>query len=100
MTLCRAASAALAVTISLGAAAQQPKPKGAAPADEPEEIATWIGNRFLQTASPFVNDKGIFEGTFNHRFYQPVIEAGGGNLFGLDSGTSVHFSMDYAIVKN
>jgi hypothetical protein len=112
MTLSRALLAVLAASISLGARAQNPppadqkpapdaaKPKAAAPAEEPPEIGSWIGNRFLQTASPFVNDKGIFEATFNHRFYESVINSGGSRLWGLDNGAAVYLSVDYALVKN
>ena len=110
MTRSRALLAAFAASISFRVQAQSPpadqkplpdgvKPKAAA-AEEAPEIGSWIGNRFLQTASPFVNDKGIFEANFNHRFYESVINSGGSRLLGLDNGAAVYLSMDYAVVKN
>jgi hypothetical protein len=74
--------------------------KAEAPAEDAEEIGAWVGNRFLQTASPFVNDKGIFEAVFNHRFYSSIVDSGGSRLFGLDNGAAVFLSMDCAILKN
>src|SRR5258707_13877576 len=108
----RALLAVLAASISLGARAQNPPPaeqkpapdaakaKAAAPADEPPEIGSWIGNRFLQTASPFVNDKGIFEASFNHCFYESVSNSGGSRLWRLDNGAAVFLSIDYALWHN
>src|SRR5512146_2749907 len=74
--------------------------KAQAPAEDVEEPGAWIGNRFLQTATPLVNDKGIFEANFNHRFYASIVDSGGSRLLGLDNGAAVYLSMDYAIVKN
>ena len=109
----RAALTVLLASAALSARAQTPpaqdpaapkpepaKTQAAAPAEEPEEIGTWIGNRFLQTASPLTNDKGIFEATFNHRFYESVINSGGSRLLGLDNGASITLAVDYAPLKN
>jgi hypothetical protein len=57
------------------------------------------GTRFLQTQSPLVNDKGIFEVVFTHRFNQPVNEAGGNDLFGLDSGANIGIGVSWAPVS-
>src|SRR5262249_28321369 len=112
MTMRRTALAVLLSSAALAARAQNApkppeakdakdaKPKAEAPAEEPEEIGAWIGNRFLQTSSPLVNDKGIFEANFNHRFYASIIESGGSRLYGLDNGAAVFLSMDYAPLKN
>jgi hypothetical protein len=103
----RALPALLLATAALSARAQDApkpattaKPAAAAPADEPEEIGAWLGNRFLQTATPLVNDRGLFEANFNHRFYDSVVDSGGSRLFGLDNGAAVYLSMDYAPVRN
>lgn len=66
-----------------------------------EPLPDWdpgYGDRFLQTASPLVNDQGIFQVLFTHRFNQPVNEAGGNNLFGLDSGANIGIGLSWAPV--
>lgn len=112
MSVSRTALAVVLSWFTLAAKAQE-TPKPAAPpakdakpaaakaeAEEVEDIGAWVGNRFLQTASPFVNDKGIFEANFNHRFYSSVVDSGGSRLFGLDNGAAVFLSMDYAVLKD
>jgi hypothetical protein len=88
----------VALAAAIPALGQQPAPTKPAAPDEPPE--TWIGNRFLQTQSPLTNDKGIFEASFNHRFYTAVVDGGGGKLFGLDDSANVFLYMEYAPVKN
>jgi hypothetical protein len=114
MTVSRTALAVVLSCFALGARAQDaakpgdqpqkdakpPAAMAAAPAEDAEEAGAWVGNRFLQTASPLVNDKGIFEAVFNHRFYASIVESGGSRLFGLDNGAAVFLSMDYAVLKN
>ncbi len=66
-----------------------------------QEAKFWdpgYADRFLQTASPLVNEKGILEALFTHRFNQPVISAGGNNLFGLDSGANIGLGLGYVPV--
>jgi hypothetical protein len=78
------------------------KPQAAADAEEEEadETAAWIGTRYLQTATPLVNELGLFEANFNHRFYDSWINAGGSRLYGLDNGASIYLAMDYVPIKN
>ncbi|MFN7989675.1 MAG: DUF5777 family beta-barrel protein [Thermoanaerobaculia bacterium] len=66
-----------------------------------QEAETWdpgYGDRFLQAPSPLVNDEGLFQVLFTHRFNQPVNEAGGNNLFGLDSGANIGIGLGYVPV--
>jgi len=63
-----------------------------------QEAPAWepgYGVRFLQTASPLVNEKGLLEAVFTHRFNQAVNQAGGNDLFGLDSGANVGLGLSY-----
>lgn len=69
----------------------------AAPA---EELDPGYGTRFLQTHSPLVNAPGVLEAMFQHRFNQAVIDAGGDNLFGLDSGANIGLGVSLSPVKN
>jgi hypothetical protein len=55
--------------------------------------------RFLQTHSPLVNDAGILETLFTHRFNQPVNQAGGTDLFGLDNGASIGLGLSWVPVR-
>ncbi|MFI5413800.1 MAG: DUF5777 family beta-barrel protein, partial [Candidatus Lutacidiplasmatales archaeon] len=67
-----------------------------------QEAPPWepgYGDRFLQTASPLVNDQGILEAIFTHRFNVPVNQSGGNQLFGLDSGANVGLGVSYAPVS-
>jgi hypothetical protein len=84
----RSAFAALALAAAFPLAAQDPPP----------DWDPGYGDRFLQTASPLVNDQGLFQVLFTHRFNQPVNEAGGNNLFGLDSGANIGIGLSYAPV--
>lgn len=80
--------AALALAATLPLSAQEP----------PADWDPGYGDRFLQTASPLVNDQGLFQVLFTHRFNQPVNEAGGNNLFGLDSGANIGIGISYVPV--
>ena len=84
----RSTLAALALAAALPLAAQDP----------PSDWDPGYGDRFLQTASPLANDKGIFQVLFTHRFNQPVNEAGGNNLGGLDSGANIGIGIGYVPV--
>lgn len=66
-----------------------------ASAQETPPWAPGYGVRFLQTASPLVNDKGILEALFTHRFNEAVNRSGGNGLFGLDSGANVGLGLSY-----
>ncbi len=82
--------AAIALTLFLVAA---PLAAQEAPPWEPG-----YGDRFLQTASPLVYEKGILQAIFTHRFNQPVNSAGGNDLFGLDSGANIGLGVAYVPV--
>ena len=75
---------------------------GAAPAvaEDAPGVATTVGNHFVQTSTPLTNEKGAFEAYITHRFNQNVKDAGGGSLFGLDSGASTGIGIEYVPVKN
>lgn len=79
---------ALALLASIRASAQE------APLWDPG-----YGTRFLQTSSPLVSDKGTLETLFTHRFNQPVNEAGGDDLFGLDSGANIGLGVSWVPVS-
>jgi hypothetical protein len=67
-----------------------------------QDAAPWdpgYGVRFLQTASPLVNEKGILEAVFTHRFNEPVNQAGGNELFGLDSGANIGLGVSWVPVN-
>ncbi len=66
--------------------------------DAPAPFDPGYGDRFLQTASPLANDKGLLQAIFTHRFNQPVNEAGGNNLGGLDSGANIGIGLSYVPV--
>ncbi len=84
-----AAAALLAVLRAAPALAQD------APGD-----ATTVGNHFVQTSTPLTNEKGTFEAYITHRFNQDAKDAGGGSLWGLDSGASTGIGIEYVPVKN
>jgi hypothetical protein len=65
-----------------------------------EGVTTTVGNRFSQTSSPLTNARGLFEAVFTHRFNQAAKDAGGGSLWGLDSGAAIGFGVDYVFVPN
>lgn len=84
-----AAAAALGVLVTASAAAQ----------DAPG-VATTVGNHFVQTQTPLTHEKGTLEAYITHRFNQDVKDAGGGNLWGLDSGASTGIGIEYVPVRN
>lgn len=64
-----------------------------------QEKTDWdpgYGDRFLQTSSPLANEQGLFQVLFSHRFNQPVNQAGGNELGGLDSGANIGIGLGYA----
>jgi len=61
-------------------------------------VATTLGDRFLQTNSPLVNEKGVFEALITHRFNEPVYTAGFERLFGLDSGNTYGLGVEYSFL--
>ena len=87
----------LASTILLAAALASTLPSRA---QDAEELDPGFGDRFLQTHTPTVNEKGLLEAVFQHRFLQPVIRAGGNNLGGLDSGANIGLGVNYVPVRN
>ena len=70
------------------------------PSHADDGVATGVGNRFSQTSTPLTNEKGALEWSFTHRFNQAVKDAGGSNLWGLDSGAAIGFGVDYVFVRN
>lgn len=88
------ASTALAFTAAFALAAALPL----VAEDPPADFDPGYGDRFLQTASPLVNDQGLLQALFTHRFNQPVNEAGGNNLFGLDSGANIGLGLSWVPV--
>ncbi len=47
-----------------------------------------------------MNDKGILQVLFNHRFSQAVNDAGGNNLLGLDGSANVGIGLGYVPFRN
>jgi len=84
-----AVAAGVGVLLAAGAAAQ-----------EAPGVATTVGNHFVQTATPLTNEKGTFEAYITHRFNQDVKDAGGGALWGLDSGAATGIGIEYVPVKD
>jgi hypothetical protein len=83
-------SARLAASALLILAAAAPLAGQDAPAWNPG----W-SDRWLQSASPLVNEKGVLEAVFEHRFNQPVNKAGGNDLFGLDGPANIGLGVGY-----
>ena len=83
------AALALSTAVSLPVAGQDAPPWNPGYAD-----------RFLQSASPLVNEKGILQAIFTHRFNEPVNSAGGNELFGLDSGANIGLGLGYVPVDH
>ncbi len=71
-----------------------------AAAQEAPGVATTVGNHFVQTATPLTNEKGTFEAYITHRFNADAKDAGGGGLWGLDSGASTMIGVEYVPVKD
>lgn len=71
-----------------------------ATAQEVPGVATTVGNHFVQTATPLTNEKGTFEAYITHRFNVDAKDAGGGGLWGLDSGASTMLGIEYVPVRN
>lgn len=63
-------------------------------------VATNVGNRFVNTYTPFTNDKGVAEAVITHRFEAAVIDSGGSSLWGLDGSAQIGLGMEYVPVKN
>jgi hypothetical protein len=63
-------------------------------------VATTVGNHFVQTSTPLTNERGTFEAYITHRFNQDAKDAGGGSLWGLDSGASTMLGIEYVPVKS
>jgi hypothetical protein len=70
------------------------------PSHADDGVATGVGNRFSQTSTPLTNEKGELEWNFTHRFNQDAKDAGGGSLWGLDTGAATGFGVDYVFVPN
>jgi|GEM_PF-1068355 len=65
-----------------------------------EDVTTTVSDRFSQTSTPLTNDQGTFEAVFTHRFNQAAKDAGGGTLWGLDSGAAIGIGVNYVFVRN
>lgn len=68
---------------------------GSARAEDPEPYIAGYSDRFLAVVSPEVAEKGTLEAMFLHRFNQPVNQAGGTDLFGLDSGANIGLGLSW-----
>ena len=66
-----------------------------AAAQEVPGVTTTVGNHFVQTATPLTNEKGTFEAYITHRFNEDAKGAGGGSLWGLDSGAATGLGIEY-----
>ncbi|MGA7992535.1 MAG: DUF5777 family beta-barrel protein [Thermoanaerobaculia bacterium] len=75
-------------------------PAAPAAAQEAPGVATTVGNHFVQTATPLTHEKGTFEAYITHRFNQNAKDAGGGSLFGLDSGAATGIGVEYVPVRS
>ncbi len=71
-----------------------------AAAQDAPGVATTVGNHFVQTATPLTNEKGTFEAYITHRFNADAKDAGGGGLWGLDSGASTMLGIEYVPVRD
>ena len=83
------AAAGFGVLLAAGAAAQ-----------EVPGVATTVGNHFVQTATPLTNEKGTFEAYITHRFNDDAKDAGGGSLWGLDSGAATMLGVEYVPARD
>jgi len=65
-----------------------------------KDVATDVGNRFINTNTPFTNDPGTFEAIITHRFDTAVIDSGGSSLWGLDGSAQIGLGIEYAPIRN
>lgn len=63
-------------------------------------VATDLGNRFINVNTPLTNDPGVFEAVITHRFVNPVKDAAGSGLWGLDGTAEIGLGVEYVPVKN
>src|SRR5512140_672434 len=63
-------------------------------------VATDVGNRFINTNTPLTNDQGVFEIVITHRFDQPVKDAAGSNLWGLDGSAEIGLGVEYVPIRD
>ncbi len=84
-----AAVAAAVLCLSTAAAAQEGV----------KDVATNVGNRFVNTYSPLTNDKGVAEAVITHRFDEAVIDSGGSSLWGLDGSAQIGLGVEYVPIK-
>jgi hypothetical protein len=73
---------------------------GRATAQDAPGVATTVGNHFVQTSTPLTNEKGTFEAYITHRFNENAKDAGGGSLWGLDSGAATGIGVEYVPLKD
>ncbi|HTS00958.1 MAG TPA: DUF5777 family beta-barrel protein [Thermoanaerobaculia bacterium] len=65
-----------------------------------KDVATDVGNRFINTATPLTNDKGVGEAVITHRFDASVIDSGGSSLWGLDGSAQIGLGIEYVPLQN
>jgi hypothetical protein len=65
-----------------------------------KDVATGVGNRFINTYTPLTNDKGVAEAVITHRFDAAVIDSGGSSLWGLDGSAQIGLGIEYVPLKN
>lgn len=88
------AAAVAAVTIVFSLASTAAAQEGV------KDVATDVGNRFINTNTPLTNDPGVFEAVITHRFDAAVIDSGGSSLWGLDGSAQIGLGIEYVPVKN
>ena len=65
-----------------------------------KDVATDVGNRFINTNTPLTNDQGVGEAVITHRFDEAVIDSGGSSLWGLDGSAQIGLGIEYVPVQN
>lgn len=68
-------------------------------AEEPEfkQQRLNTSSRFVHLPAPVDLQKGAWELHIEHRFLQPLVDAGFGNAFGADSGANINLGFQYAL---
>ena len=54
-------------------------------------------SRFMHLPAPVDLKKGDTEAHIEHRFLEPIVDAGFGRAFGIDSGANINLGLNYAL---
>ncbi len=57
-------------------------------------------SRFMHLPAPVNLNKGDIETHIEHRFEQPIVDAGFGNAFGIDFGANINLGLNYALTDD